>query len=197
MRRVVERPICDDERHAAIMSDMADDVRLDYEDLASRVCELVSRPAWTEEQQMRRCSRRQAGEDGKSSSPPLGRVYTVSSLDSISSVDDDSQFSLDFEGARLAARDVLARVDCARLYRHERNGFRGGSGVFLVLFGVVLGILMSVSFGDPMRRWESSASKHNVSLPGSSFVGRGRDRLVGPGSRHHLYVHGKERSYQT
>ena len=368
-------------------SDMADDVRLDYEDLASRVCELVSRPAWTEEQ-MRRYARRQAREVGESSSSPLGQVFTVSSLDSISSVDDDSRsvcensistedrdrtlmlrtnmvmgdyadyvsyvdksrspaedigdksilrrirrastssagqdpisewrhepiepirrqrrssdiescagifedvemnedefssdfegtrfaardvllrertnmvmgdyadyvsyvdksrssveelvgdksilrrirrastssagqdpisewrhepiepiepirgqrrssdiescagifedvemseerFSSDFEGARFAARDVLTRVDSARQSRHERNDCRGGNSVFLVLFGVVLGILMSVSFGESMRRRETSASQRNESLPGGSF-GRTRARPPRP-----------------
>ena len=251
-------------------SDMTDDIcgRLDHDDLASRVCELVSRPAWTEEQ-MRPYARRQAREVGESSGSPLGRASTVSSLDS--SVEDDSpsvcnislysesqdrslrgrtdmvmndyakyisyvdksrssleelvgdasilrriqrastsssgqdlmsewrhepiepirgrrrssdvescagffedvemnedKFSVDLEGARFAARDVLARVDGARQSGHER------SGVFLVLFGVVLGVLMSVSFGESMRRWETSARQQNESLPGSTSLGRTR-----------------------
>lgn len=245
-------------------SDMTDDVcgRLDYDDLASRVCELVSRPAARTEEQMRRYARRQAREVGESSCSPVptvssldnsidydsssicddalcsedqdrslrGRTNTVMSdyADFISYVDksrssveglvgdasimsrirraspssagrglisdwrhepirgrrrssdiescggfiqdvdmNEDRFSLDFEGARSAARDVLARVDGARQSRHD------GSGVFLVLFGVILGILMSMSFGESMRRRETSARQQNESLPGSS-VGRTR-----------------------
>ena len=261
-------------------SDMTDDVRgrLDYEDLASRVCELVSRPARTEEE-MRRYARRQAREAGDSSS-----CSTFSSLESDNSVDDgsssdcsvvdddslsvgdhalraedqalrgrtnmlmsdfaeyvsyvdtsrssvellvgdasimsrirraptssagrdpDSEWRhepirgrrrssdiescgdflrdvdmnedgspLDFEGARFAARDVLARADVARQSRHESNGFLGGSGLFLVLFGVMLGILMSVALGGSMGRREMS--QQHDSLPGSSL---GRTRMSPP-----------------
>ena len=92
-------------------------------------------------------------------------------------MNEDDVPSSDFEGARFAARDVLTRVDGARQSRHESHVCPGGSGLFLVLFGVILGILMSVSFGESMRRRETSDQQQNESLPGSSL---GRTRMSPP-----------------
>ena len=89
----------------------------------------------------------------------------------------EDESSSGFEGVRFAARDVLTRVDGARQSRHASNVCPGGSGLFLVLFGVILGILMSVSFGESMRRRETSDQQQNESLPGSSL---GRTRMSPP-----------------
>ena len=229
---------------------------LDCEDLASRVCELVSRPAWPAERRRQHNRRREVREvregDDSSSSSSLGRVCTVSSLDSSvydgsvdpSSVCDDAHCledqvapssprgrtnmlmsdcadyisyadttrssvgelagdasitkrpntrrrrtsdiescgekgdepSLDFEDARLAGSDFLTPVDGARRSRHESNGCLGDRGVLGVLFGIFLGILMSVSFEESMRLPESSARQQNESLPGRV----GRRTLMSP-----------------
>lgn len=240
--------------------------QLDCEDLASRVYELVNRPAWTDERRRRHARRKIREGDDSLSCSPLGRVYTVSSLgnsvddgslnSSTSSVCDDahcledqadrslrertmlkndyadyppyvdtpvgelvgdasimSRIQLqsssgrdlkgerrrepitrrrrtrgtsdiencgelgdidmngdepDLEGARLVASDVLTRVDSASLSRHEGNGCLrdSGSGALLVLFGILLGVLMSVSFEETMRRRETFARRQSESLPG-------------------------------
>ena len=153
--------------------DMNEDGSSSYFEGARSVRDLIS------ESRIRRAPASSAGRDLWRHEPIRGRRRSSdieSCGDYFQDIDMNEDGSpLDFEGARFAARDVLARADVARQSRHESNGFLGGSGLFLVLFGVMLGILMSVALGGSMGRREMS--QQHDSLPGSSL---GRTRMSPP-----------------